>query len=74
MEGMTYIVEELAYTAKRTGDPTYINCNSKYISVEILAQRRFVLLKVLRLIETPNPKYQTNLNDQNSKIQTIFYP
>ncbi len=61
-------MEELTYTGKRTSDPTYINCNSKYISVEILAQRRFVLSKVLKLIETPN------LNDQNSKIQTIFYP
>ena len=54
MKGMTYNVEGLAYTAKKIGDPTYINCNFKYISLEILARRGFVLLKVLKLIEIPN--------------------
>ena len=54
MKGITYKAEELTYTTVRTGDPTYINCNFKYISLEILARRGFVLLKVLKLIEIPN--------------------
>jgi hypothetical protein len=54
MKGITYKAEELTYTTVRTGDPTYINCNFKYIYVEILALRGFVLLKVLKLIEIPN--------------------
>jgi hypothetical protein len=64
MEGTTYIMEELAYTARRTGDSTYINCNSKYISAEVLAQRGFALFKVLRLIKIPNLKSQISNKSQ----------